>query len=393
MIPLTIGLICFLMAVFLAYGAGRRWPRTTAQPPVTVVVCARNEEEHLLDCLMSLSTQDYPADKYSLLLVNHLSTDETGEMMEYFATYSPVSTRVLHIHEEDPLLKGKIHALEAALQLVETEYVLLTDADCIVPESWVATMISYFGEEVMGVSGLVTVGRHGYQDTAVAHMQHVDHRYYLGMLAGLAGLRAPTRRSLIVKKRLPGLLRRFLAQFRPAFCIGNNLAFRMSLYRKLGGYRAIGPSLIEDYALMNAMARVTDRHLVVVLDPGARVITTPEKSMRKLWRQKRRWSTGTSVINPLSVILFVMIILIRVVVPFFIFTHPIQTIAALLLMAVGDLLVIRRVSRRTGDRIRIREILLHEVYQIVLNILLVLGILVRWPVFWKGQRYSNPSGR
>jgi len=392
MFPLLVGIAAFAVAMLITLGASRSWPKTKDQPDVTVVICARNESEYLMDCLISLATQDYPQDHYNIILVDHLSTDDTGDLMEYFAASAPVPTKVIHVKEEDPVLKGKVHALEIGLSHVKTEHVMLTDGDCILPETWISTLMSYFRESVLAVGGLVTVGRQGVPDTPIARIQNVDHRYYLGMLSGLAGLRAPTINQPHVKDSIPPFIRRFITPLRPAFCIGNNLAFRMSEYRNIGGYRKIGPSLIEDYALMNEMTRHSKKHLAVVLDPEARVFTTPEKTLKGLWHQKRRWATGTGVINPLSAMLFILIILIRAVVPWFLFSEPIQVLTALILMAIGDAVVIRLVSHRTGDKVKYKDIFFHEIYQIVLNILLVLAIAVRWPVFWKGQRYVNPSG-
>ena len=391
MFPLTIGIIVFGVALLITFGASRDWPRTKSRPGVTVVICARDEEKYLMDCLMSLSTQDYPNDKYSIILVDHLSKDGTGELMDYYASYSPVPTRVIHITEEDPVLKGKVHALDVGLSQVETEYVLLTDGDCIVPETWISTLMAHFTESMLAVGGFVTVGRLGTQDTAVARLQHVDHRYYLGMLCGLAGLRAPGSKHPHVRDSLPPFVRRIVSRMRPAFCIGNNLAFRMSVYREIGGYRAVGPSLVEDYALMNALSRRSKKHLAIIKDPGARVITTPEKDLHSLWRQKRRWGTATGILNPLSVLLFTLIILIRTVIPWFLFIHPIEASLALLLMTIGDILVISLVSHGTMDKVRWQDILFHEIYQIVLNTLLVLANMIRWPVVWKGQRYPNRS--
>ncbi|MCB2198021.1 glycosyltransferase [bacterium] len=393
MFPLIIGIIVFAMSLLILLGSTREWPKSHRRPPVTVVVCARNESTYLMDCLMSLSTQDYPSDRYNIILVNHLSSDDTGELMEYYATYSPVPTKVIHITEEDPELKGKIHAIEVGLSHVQTEHVLLTDADCIVPESWITTMMAYFQETVLAVGGLVTVGRHGTPDTSIARLQNVDHRYYLGMLAGLAGLRRPLEKQPHMRDSLPPWLRKILPPMRAAFCIGNNLAIRMSVYRRIGGYRAIGPTLIEDYALMNQMVKHDNRPLVMVIDPPARVITTPQQSLGKLWHQKRRWGSATKVLNPLSVVMFILVFLIRVVVPWFIFTQPIQTLIALGLMTVGDILVIRHVSNMTGDRVKWLDIFIHEIYQIILNTLVVLANTFNWPVIWKGERYRKSGTR
>lgn len=387
MISLIIGILASAMILLIAVGTKNRWPTTKAKPKVTILLCARNEENTLFETLMSLATQDYPSDRYSLLLVDHLSEDSTGEIMDDFAEKSAINTKVIHIIEEDPKLKGKIHALDVGMSHVQTEFALMTDGDCIVPETWISSMMNYFRPDVVAVSGLVTVGKNGAPDSLIARLQHVDHRYYLGMLAGLSGLRAVKPNGKRPKEGLPNFMRRLLSKLRPSFCIGNNLAVRMSAYRQIGGYRTVGPSLIEDYSLMTELIAKTKKHLVLALDSDARIYTAPETNLRSLWQQKRRWSTATNRTNALSAILFIMIIAIRVVLPWMLFFEPIQALAMLILVGFCDGLVMRRVSNATGEHLSKRDIFAQELYQIILNHLLTIGIALRWPVIWKGKKY------
>ena len=55
----------------VAAGSGRAWP------PVSVVVPARDEAEHVAACLRSLLAQDYPG-RFRIVLVDDRSTDGTG---------------------------------------------------------------------------------------------------------------------------------------------------------------------------------------------------------------------------------------------------------------------------------------------------------------------------
>ena len=53
---------------------------TTSKPPVSVIVCARNEAENLSSYLPLLLEQDYP--KYEVIVVNDGSTDESSTLLE-----------------------------------------------------------------------------------------------------------------------------------------------------------------------------------------------------------------------------------------------------------------------------------------------------------------------
>jgi cellulose synthase/poly-beta-1,6-N-acetylglucosamine synthase-like glycosyltransferase len=164
----------------------------------------------------------------------------------------------------------------------------------------------------------------------------------------------------------------------------------MSAYREVGGYRAVGPTVIEDYALTNHLVHNSRGNMAMVLENDARVRTAAIHKLRILWRQKRRWAAGLRIFNPLNTMLFSLIFLIRVVVPWLILLWPVPSLIALLMMAVGDWIVIRRISSMIGDKVHTWEVLTQELYQIVLNHALLIAWMVRWPVVWKGQVYRAP---
>lgn len=390
MIVLLIGILCLVAALLIANGMNRILATRDDQPETTVLICARDEEKTLPDLLETIEQQDYPKDKLKIVLVDHLSTDTTGALMEQYAARSSFSTRVLHLTEEDKELKGKVHAMSDGLEIVDTEYVLITDGDCVVPPTWVSSMMRHFTDNMDAIGGLVTVEKEHGLERPVEHMQRVDHWYYLGMMAGLMDSCGPGDGRFCIFDKLPKFIARITGRFNPAFLIGNNLGIRMSTYRNTGGYRAVGSTVIEDYALMNHFIHNSRGAMAMVLEPQARVKTAPIRKLKILWRQKRRWAAGLRIFNAMNSIIFSLIFLIRVVVPWMALIYPWQALIALSMMAIGDWIVIRRVSSRLGDKVHTWEIFLQEFYQIILNHLLMFASVTRWPVVWKGQVYRRP---
>lgn len=187
--------------------------------------------------------------------------------------------QVIHIDQPDERFKGKIHALKVAMEYVQSEFVMLTDADCILPEQWIRTLLTYFHDDVVATGGIVSTGESGIKRTLISRLQNVDHRYYMGIQAGLSGIAGWwDSRFHQGRKRTP--------LFRPAYCSGNNLAFRKSAYDLAGGYDAVGPTLVEDHALMQRLLKVTGKRLAIVSDNEARVQTASLPGYRALWRQK-----------------------------------------------------------------------------------------------------------
>ncbi len=98
---------------------------------VSIVVPARNEEKLLAQCLKSLLKQDYTGE-YEILVVNNGSTDRTREITSSFG--------VKVVYEGNI---GTGPARQHGLLEARGEIVAFTDADTIVPEHWLRTLVNY----------------------------------------------------------------------------------------------------------------------------------------------------------------------------------------------------------------------------------------------------------
>ncbi len=107
------------------------WNRRPAggSPRVSIIVPARNEEEHIEQTLTQLLRLDY--DDYEVIAINDRSTDGTGQAMDRVAANSRVGERlrVIHISELTPNWLGKAHAMWTGAERASGEWLLFTDAD------------------------------------------------------------------------------------------------------------------------------------------------------------------------------------------------------------------------------------------------------------------------
>src|SRR6187401_223408 len=69
-------------------------------PSITVLVCARNEENSISKCILSLAALDYPTEKIELLIVNDRSTDRTNDILSEWKAKLP-NLRILETTEPD----------------------------------------------------------------------------------------------------------------------------------------------------------------------------------------------------------------------------------------------------------------------------------------------------
>lgn len=111
------------------------WDRKPAtpngNPRVSIIVPARNEEEHIGPALTTLLKLDY--DNYEVIAVNDRSTDRTGEVLNRIASTPEASGRLkaVHITELPPGWLGKVHAMWSAANQASGDWILFTDADVL----------------------------------------------------------------------------------------------------------------------------------------------------------------------------------------------------------------------------------------------------------------------
>ncbi len=123
------------------------WPR------VTVLVAAHNEEKVITNILAALMGVNYPADRMLVVPVNDRSTDCTREIVDLFAKDHPGRIRPFH---REGGKGGKAAALKDAMEMVETEVILIFDADYIPGRGLVRQLVApFFDPEVGGVMGRV----------------------------------------------------------------------------------------------------------------------------------------------------------------------------------------------------------------------------------------------
>jgi glycosyltransferase involved in cell wall biosynthesis len=111
------------------------WNRKPAtprgNPRVSIIVPARNEEEHIGPALASLLKLDY--DNYEVIAVDDRSTDRTGEVMDRIASTPEARDRlkVIHLAVLPPGWLGKVHAMWSAANQSSDDWLLFTDADVL----------------------------------------------------------------------------------------------------------------------------------------------------------------------------------------------------------------------------------------------------------------------
>jgi glycosyltransferase involved in cell wall biosynthesis len=96
-------------------------------PPLSVVICARNEEENLSQFLPLVLEQDYP--DFEVVVVNDCSSDDSEWLLKVLAEkYSQLN--VVNIKEHPRYKHGKKFAVTIGIKAAKNNCMVFTDADC-----------------------------------------------------------------------------------------------------------------------------------------------------------------------------------------------------------------------------------------------------------------------
>ena len=108
-------------------------------PFVSVVIAAKNEEDNLSHLIDDLIKQEYPLNKFEIIIVNDRSSDSTSDILKKTSeNYSFIKT--IKIEKKSETMTPKKFAISQGIKMAKGEVIIATDADCRVGKFWIASM-------------------------------------------------------------------------------------------------------------------------------------------------------------------------------------------------------------------------------------------------------------
>ena len=363
----------FTCAHWFIYGINRLKKRSSNvssqnESFVSVIVAARNEEKNIGKCLESLANQDFPFNHYEIIIVNDDSQDRTPEIVSDYVEKTGI-VRLLTINERPPGLGGKQNALAHGIRIAKGELLLITDADCIVPYTWISSMIDSFDESLCMLGGPVLwdLG----PSTLLSRLQALDVLYFLTIGAGAAGMNAAV--SLI----------------------GNNIAIRKKDYEKTGGYESMEFTLTEDQLLVREVKRHCDKKIGFAWKPDALVQSYPEKTFKGLLEQRLRWITSSSSLGIEGTVLILIATVFKLSLIAACIALPFTPIP-IFILGSAELLTSGIIIWKSGELLGRRSHLIYlpvlVIFQTVYQVIIIFYLIFRRkPINWKGRLYAPSS--
>ena len=332
----------YYLIVFLQPVCNKKRQSGSAKPPVSIIVCARNECENLQRFLPKILEQDY-AD-FEVIVVNDCSEDDTilllGQMEQQYK-----NLRHTNIELDRKFGHGKKLAITIGLKSAKNEYVVLTDADCYpVSNQWLADIVDTYTDEtefVLGYGGYESAK--GFTNKLIRYDTLSIAMQYLG----LARLH------------------------HPYMGVGRNISYRRSMFFGRGGFQSHYHLMSgDDDLFVNENANKTNTRIVTTKTSFTRSI--PCETFGQWVKQKQRhlstWTHyrgGTKVSLSIELLtrLFFYAALVVAVFPFGLY---IEAAAAYLFRLLFQLLVYKLNMRKFEER---GFLFLIPIFDIVLPVL------------------------
>lgn len=354
----------FAMVLVFAIGVIRLQQKndlTHETLPVSVVVAMRNEEQNINRLLQSIMQQDYPIDKFEVILVNDHSTDRTQALAEEWCNaYTNVFLANL---PKDRY--GKKEALSFGISQSKNDIIALTDADCLHPVHWLRSISSaYSTKNAALVIGNVEIAP---ANTLFEKMQALEYASLAASSLGACSCGIP-----------------FMAS-------SANLSFSKS---RIGfSSQMLKPSIVsgDDVFLLHSAKQMKGVKIGCLCGTSSAVSTRPVSTITAFFKQRARWAskaTGYTDFTAISVG-FVVLLYSLMLVGLGVFSFWDYKLLGLLLIAfllkcLADMFLLYPFLKRQGNVSRLNVFLpLQLVYPIYISIAFAMAMLC--PNSWKGR--------
>ena len=263
--------VVLILQLILGFNKVKSSERNDVTPKTafTIVVPFRNEEKNLDKLLQSLSRLNYPILLIQTVMVDDFSKDNSTTIYNKWRLHhQEVDTTLL----ENLVLSNspKKDALGRAIPIAKHEWIVTTDADCIVNKNWLLTLDNYI--QANNPEMIIGAVMYKTKNNWFHHFQQLDLMSLQGVTIGSFGIG------------------------KPFMCNGANFAYTKKFFYEIGGFGGISDKASGDDVLLLQKAVNANKDKVHYLKHSDSIVKTkPENDLFKLFMQRVRWagkSTG-----------------------------------------------------------------------------------------------------
>jgi cellulose synthase/poly-beta-1,6-N-acetylglucosamine synthase-like glycosyltransferase len=276
----------------------------TGTTTFSIIIPARNEEENIQQCLLSILQQQYPTNLFEVIVIDDHSTDNTVNIIQHLQKqYCNLQLLSLaNLIQSKEINSYKKKAIEAAIQITKHEWIITTDADCIVAKTWLHTNAAYIQQyKPVFVGAPVLFSNNG---SLLSTFQQIDFMTMQGVTAAAVS-----------------------AGFHD-MCNGANLAYKKEVFNEVEGFKGIDIIASgDDMLLMNKIKQRYPDKIGYIFSRDAFVTTTPMPTWKSFYNQRIRWASKSNHYEDKSILIVLLLMYLfnvsLLVLPIIALFHPI----------------------------------------------------------------------
>ncbi|RNC87723.1 MAG: glycosyltransferase [Winogradskyella sp.] len=336
----------------------------------TVIIPFRNEAKNLPVLLNAISNLHYPKSHYEIILVNDASEDNSVEIITGFLGKNLSEFNVSIIENHRTSNSPKKDAINTAIYKAKHDWIITTDADCLLPKYWLDSYDEYIQKnEIIAIAGPVRfVGLSSFFN----RFQILDTLSLQGVTIAGFGLK------------------------HPFMCNGANFAYSKTAFNTVNGFE--GNHIIasgDDVFLLQKFKKEYPKKVDFIKSEKATVQAKVADSFESYIQQRIRWASKTksydsAITKGIGLLVFLANLIMVILIPLWAFNLlSLKTIGMFYLIKSSiDLLIIFKTARFYQQE----PVLLSYVFSSLLYPFITTYIIIVAPFSsykWKGRIFKN----
>jgi len=376
MIQILLYFICgsyALLITSLVYGFWKvpitKQQEVTTFTEFSVIIPFRNEAKNLPKLLTSIAALKYPASKVSFWFVNDASEDASCEIIEKF--HKEYTAFNIHILQNKRTSNSpKKDAITTAISNIQSDWIVTTDADCLVPENWLNLLNQKIVlEQPKMIAAPVTYVQ---ESSFFSTFQLLDFLSLQGTTIGSFGLQLPF------------------------MCNGANFAYEKKAFMEVQGF--IGNDTIasgDDVFLLEKFIQQWPKKVVYLKSAKALVQTFAVHTWSEFVSQRVRWASKSAnyklFTGKLIGIIVLLMNLLFCLLPVFLFTVVVSSKSLLIFFVskiIIDSILLLQTMQFTQQKVQAFHIFLSGILYPYITIFIFFRSLFS-TYRWKNRRFNK----
>jgi biofilm PGA synthesis N-glycosyltransferase PgaC len=278
-LSITLIIVYLLLIGLLIYGFDKvddfKFQDLPAKTKFSIVIPFRNEAKNLPKLLASIIALNYSKSLFEVILVDDDSEDDSVAIIEKILN-TKSSKKNFAIIDNIRIIKNirtsnspKKDAITAAITVSKFNWIITTDADCILPTFWLDTFDEYI--QTKNPNCIVAPVRYQGKNSFFNRFQTLDILSLQGATLGGFGLG------------------------RPFMCNGANFGYQKSVFKAVDGFKGNNEIASgDDLFLLEKFINRDSGKVNYIKSIDAVVTTNPVKHFPDLIHQRVRWASKTS---------------------------------------------------------------------------------------------------